>query len=118
MENVPNVASGANRPPFDAWRDFLQGKGYRNYLAFLNAKDYGIPQNRNRAFMVSLLSDLPYRFPQPVKLKKRLADYLEGDVPEEYFIAEDVVERYYPSSFCNVERERSKDDSGRRSRKL
>lgn len=56
MENVPQVHGKKNKPDFDKWIEFLKSKGYHNYWQDLNAKDYGVAQNRNRCFMVSLLS--------------------------------------------------------------
>lgn len=86
MENVPQVHSKANMPDFQRWIDFLEGKGYSNYWQNLNAKDYGVAQNRNRCFMVSLLGEWNYKFPQPVPLERKLKDYLEDEVEENYYI--------------------------------
>lgn len=94
MENVPAVARGKNKPDFDKWCDFLESKGYTNKYAFLNAKDYGIPQNRERCFMISWLGDGTYEFPKPRPLEKIMRDYLEQDVPDSCFIDEEIVERY------------------------
>mgnify|MGYP000950233733 CR=1 FL=1 len=84
MENVPQVVSDANLPDFREWERFLENKGYHNYLQILNAKDYGVAQNRERCFMFSFLDDVYYEFPEPVKLQKRMKDYLEDDVEEKY----------------------------------
>ena len=54
MENVPEVIGANNIDDFHLWQDFLVSKGYTNYVKILNAKDYGVAQNRNRCFMVSL----------------------------------------------------------------
>lgn len=64
MENVPQVHGKKNKESFDKWIEFLESKGYKNYWKDLNAKDYGIPQNRNRCFMVSTLGDKIYEFPR------------------------------------------------------
>ena len=74
MENVPQVVSNANLPDFREWERFLEGKGYHNYLQILNAKDYGVAQNRKRAFMFSFLDDVYYEFPEQVKLEKKMKD--------------------------------------------
>ncbi len=87
MENVPQVMQKKNMHNFTAWQKFLEGLGYRNYAQLLNAKDYGVAQNRNRAFMVSVLGDFQYTFPEPVKLTKTVADYLEPEVAERYYIS-------------------------------
>lgn len=57
-----------------------------NMVGTPNAKDYGVPQNRNRCFMVSLLGDYSYSFPLPMPLTKRLKDILEKDVDEKYYL--------------------------------
>ena len=86
MENVPQVISDANISDFHKWQKFLEDKGYTNYVDVLNAKDYGVAQNRERCFMVSLLGQWNYKFPQPVPLTKTMADYLEDEVDEKYYI--------------------------------
>lgn len=86
MENVPQVHSQANMPDFQRWIDFLGSIGYSNYWQDLNAKDYGVAQNRSRCFMVSILGSYNYKFPQPVPLKKTMRDYLEDRVEEKYYI--------------------------------
>lgn len=86
MENVPQVHSQANMPDFQKWIDFLESKGYSNYWQDLNAKDYGVAQNRDRCFMVSLLGEWNYKFPQPIQLERKLTDYLEDEVDKKYYI--------------------------------
>lgn len=86
MENVPQVHSKANMPDFQKWIDFLEKKGYSNYWQDLNAKDYGVAQNRNRCFMISLLGEWNYKFPQSIPLEEKLKDYLEDEVDEKYYI--------------------------------
>ena len=86
MENVPQVHGKKNIEDFEKWIEFLKSKGYSNYWKDLNAKDYGVAQNRNRCFMVSLLGDCDYEFPQPIPLTKRLKDYLEEEVEEKFYI--------------------------------
>lgn len=86
MENVPAVHSKKNMPDFQKWIDFLANKGYSNYWKDLNAKDYGVAQNRNRCFMVSFLGDWNYKFPNPITLERKLKDYLEDDVSEGFYI--------------------------------
>jgi DNA (cytosine-5)-methyltransferase 1 len=86
MENVPQVIADANIADFRDWQDFLENKGYTNYVNTLNAKNYGVAQNRERTFMVSLLGDWNYKFPQTVPLTKTMADYLEDEVDEKYYI--------------------------------
>lgn len=87
MENVPQVICS----DFNDWQLYLEKLGYKNYTQILNAKDYGIPQNRNRCFMVSILGDYSYSFPQPIKLDKRLKDLLEDNVDEKYYLSEKAL---------------------------
>lgn len=91
MENVPQVHGKKNKASFDEWCQFLESLGYKNYWKDLNAKDYGVPQSRNRCFMVSLLGDYYYEFPKPIELKLRLQDLLEDEVDEKYYISDKMV---------------------------
>lgn len=88
MENVPQVIGKKNIVDFQRWRSKLESLGYSNYVQLLNAKNYGIPQNRNRCFMVSLLGDYHYSFPKKQKLELRLKDMLEDNVDEKYYLSE------------------------------
>jgi len=94
MENVPDVIGKNNIKDFRIWRDFLEGLGYKNYISFLNARHYGVPQNRNRCFMVSLLGDYYYVFPDRLRLKKRLRDVLEQTVDDKYYLSDNVIKYY------------------------
>ena len=91
MENVPQVHGKKNKASFDEWCQFLESLGYKNYWKDLNAKDYGVPQSRNRCFMVSLLGDYSYQFPKPIELKLKLQDLLEDEVDEKYYISDKMV---------------------------
>lgn len=86
MENVPQVHSVKNKEHFDKWIEFLESKGYSNHWRDLNAKDYGIPQNRNRCYMVSILGEHSFEFPKPIPLEKRLRDVMEFNVDEKYYL--------------------------------
>lgn len=86
MENVPQVHGKKNMVDFNEWTRFLETKGYSNYWKDLNAKDYGVPQNRNRCFMVSILGNYKYEFPGTVKLDRVLKDVLEHNVDEKFYI--------------------------------
>ena len=86
MENVPQVISGANIKDFHAWQDFLSFLGYTNHLQILNAKDYGVAQNRKRCFMFSFLGEYNYKFPKSIPLTKTMKDYLEEEVDKKYYI--------------------------------
>ena len=86
MENVPQVHGKKNIQDFEKWIQFLENKGYSNYWQDLNAKNYGVAQNRNRCFMVSILGNFKYEFPEPIELTKKMKDYLEDEVEEKYYI--------------------------------
>lgn len=87
MENVPDVIGTNNLPHFREWRDKLESMGYKCYWQVLNAKDYSIPQNRDRCFMVSILGDYFYGFPQSYPLINKLTDILEKVVDEKYYLS-------------------------------
>ena len=93
MENVPQVHANANMEDFQNWIDFLTSLGYVSYWQDLNAKNYGVAQNRERCFMFSFLGEYNYHFPRPIPLKKRLKDYLEDDVDEKYYINNEKAEK-------------------------
>jgi DNA (cytosine-5)-methyltransferase 1 len=86
MENVPAVIGAKNIQHFAKWQEKLESLGYKNKWQVLNAKDYDIPQNRERCFMVSLLGDYYYELPQGKKLELRLKDMLEKEVDEKYYL--------------------------------
>jgi len=88
MENVPQVHGKKNIDNFNEWCLFLESKGYKNYWQDLNSKNYGIPQSRNRTFMISLIGDYTYEFPEPIELTLRLTDMLENEVDEKYYLSE------------------------------
>lgn len=94
MENVPQVHSKKNIDNFEKWQNFLTSLGYKNYWQDLNAKDYGIPQNRNRCFMISILnSEDIYSFPEKEELKLRLKDMLEEEVEEKYYLSDVAISK-------------------------
>ena len=93
MENVPQVHSVKNKEHFDKWIAFLESKGYSNHWKDLNAKDYGVPQSRNRCYMVSILGDYSYEFPTPMALMKTLGDVLDTEVDEQYYLTDDRCHR-------------------------
>jgi DNA-cytosine methyltransferase len=91
MENVPQIASSTHSKDFGDWQHALQKLGYKSYCNNLIATDFGIPQTRDRTFMISILGDYFYRFPQPIKLTTRLSDYLESEVDEKYYLSQKQI---------------------------
>lgn len=90
-ENVKNLISKKHRHNFDAYLEAMEKLGYKSSYQVLNAKDYGVPQNRERVFTVSIRNDLEvdYQFPKAVELDKRLKDVLEHKVDDKYYLSED-----------------------------
>lgn len=82
MENVSAIHNKGNAPHFRKWLDFLDGLGYSSYVEDLNACDFGVAQNRERTFVLSLLGDYNFKFPQPIDLRYCFEDYFE-DMDEE-----------------------------------
>lgn len=91
MENVTQVHNHENMPHFRKWMYELEKMGYQSYWQDLIATDYGIPQIRNRCFMVSILGDYSYTFPKPFPLQIKLQDLLEEDVDEKYTLSEKML---------------------------
>lgn len=91
MENVPEVIGSKNIHNFAKWVEILDKLGYKSKWQVLNAKDYGIPQNRNRCFMVSILGDYWYEFPKEIKLEHKLKDLLEDNVDEKYYLSKSMI---------------------------
>lgn len=99
MENVPEVKGSNNVRYFNEWQSKLESLGYKNYHQNLIATDYGIPQTRNRCFMVSILGDYSYTFPNPMPLKLKLKDLLEDDVDEKYFLSKKMLNGMLNTTF-------------------
>lgn len=102
MENVKALVSRKFIGDFHEWQLELSRRGYTNFAKVLNAKDYGVPQNRERIFMVSILDyDGEYHFPEPFPLGRRLKDVLEKDVDEKYFLSRKVTDTYIKRNQVN-----------------
>jgi DNA (cytosine-5)-methyltransferase 1 len=96
MENVAALVNKRFISTFNQWLDVLSSLGYTNYWKVLNAKDYGVLQNRKRVFVVSILnSQEPYYFPEPIETNLRLKDVLEGYVDEKYYLSNKYLEKFY-----------------------
>ena len=98
LENVKAMVCNKYIGMFNLWQNELSNLGYVNFPKILNAKDFGVPQNRERIFLVSIRIDNgthpKYNFPQPFELKLRLEDVLEEDVDEKYYISEEALEKF------------------------
>lgn len=92
MENVPQVHGADNLEDFNKWKLRLEELGYNNYFQDLIATDYGIPQTRNRCFMVSILGEYSYTFPKPIPLVVKLRDLLEENVDEKYYLSDKQIQ--------------------------
>lgn len=93
MENVKALVQKKFMPEFKRWIDTLAELGYTSFWQVLNAKDYGVPQNRERVFMVSISGGHSYEFPKPFPLERRLRDVLEESVDESYYLKDEQVQR-------------------------
>ena len=99
FENVGGLVSDKFIDLFNRWQARLNTYGYTNFQQLMNAKDYGVPQNRLRIFMVSILDcQRAYYFPKPFKLDRRLKDVLEQNVEERYYLKEESVRRLFAAN--------------------
>lgn len=97
MENVKALTQKKFMPYFQKWQDELTSYGYNNYWKILNAADYGVPQNRERVFMLSIQKDmdkLVFAFPNAIPLDVSLTDLLEDNVDERYYLSDEAVAKY------------------------
>lgn len=98
LENVKNLVGKRHKDNFDKWLEWLESQGYTNYWDILNSKDYGIPQNRERVFVVSILGDhTSFEFTHKQQyLKVKLGDVLEDTVSPKYIINNDILKLLTP----------------------
>lgn len=119
-ENVKNLLSKKHRHNFDAYLEAMEGLGYVNYYQVLNAKDYGVPQNRERVFTISILGGGEFTFPPKQELTVKLKDILEDEVDEKYYLSDEQVASFKASTakaqakgngfkFEPIERERERE---------
>lgn len=104
MENVPDLVQEKFYREFHEIMNEIESYGYQNYVQRLNGKDYGVAQNRDRVFMVSILGEYSYSFPSPFPLEKRLRDYLEDEVDEKYYLSEKAIKFFQENSKANEEK--------------
>lgn len=95
-ENVKNLLSKKHRHNFDKYLEQMSELGYQNYYQVLNAKDYGIPQNRERVFTISIRNDIQkeFVFPEKEESKLKLKDMLEKQVDEKYYLSDKIINFY------------------------
>jgi DNA (cytosine-5)-methyltransferase 1 len=94
MENVKALTFKKFKPYLEKWLDYLKDLGYTNFAKVLNAKNYGVPQNRERIFVVSVLGEAEYSFPEGFELDKRLKDILEKEVDESFYLKEGIINTF------------------------
>ena len=98
MENVKALVGQKFYKTYQKWDNFPMQSGYRTYSQVLNAKDYGVPQNRERIFNISILDDGQssfYSFPPSFPLTRCLSDLLEAGVPETYYLSGEKVRNIF-----------------------
>ena len=100
-ENVKNLLSKKHCHNFNAYLEAMGRLGYCSQYQVLNAKDYGVPQNRERVFTVSIRRDIykGYFFPAPTPLEKRLKDVLEDDVDEKFYLSDEQTKRLKTTTY-------------------
>ena len=98
LENVKNLVGKQFKTQFDEWLEYLESLGYTNYWKVLNSRDFGVPQNRERVFVLSILGEHdPYEFHNGFELDIRLKDVLESNVDEKYYLSKEVQDRFKPN---------------------
>ena len=104
-ENVKNLMSQAFVDAYHTVQESLGEAGYINYVSILNAKDFGIPQNRERVFIVSIRKDIDegFLFPNPIPLELCLKDMLEDKVAEKYYLSEKTIKSFEEHARRNAE---------------
>ena len=101
-ENVKNILSKKHKHNFDSYIETMNILGYNSYYKVLNAKDYGVPQNRERVYTISIRKDIDngnFVFPEPIELKLRLKDMLEKQVDEKYYLDDTQIERIKTTTY-------------------
>ena len=101
-ENVKNLVGKKFNAQFQVVLASLEAAGYNNYWKVLNAKDFGVPQNRERVFIVSIRKDVDtdkFEFPKGFPLEKRLKDILEDAADEKYFLTETMTKRLFSTTY-------------------
>ena len=105
-ENVKALVSKKFTEEFKTVLESLDEVGYNNYYAVLNAKDYGIPQNRERVFIISIRKDIDkgFEFPGPIPLELKLKDLLEDEVDDKYYLSDNMLNYFNENSVKQKEK--------------
>lgn len=113
LENVRNLTAHDSGNTFRTIKEHLKALGYNVYAKVLNALDYGVPQNRERIFIVGFLDDVKFSFPEPIPVEERqtLTDILETDVDKKYYVRdairisrlERLKDKNYPKPYISHE---------------
>lgn len=114
-ENVKNLLSKKHKHNFDSYLKIMEQLGYNNYYQILNAKDYEMPQNRERVYTISIRKDIDnnkFQFPEKQELKVKLKDMLEYQVEEKYFLNEEKIEKILNSNFMQEKKRIQEKDYG------
>ena len=114
-ENVKNLLSKKHHHNFDSYIEAMDKLGYHSSYQVLNAKDFGVPQNRERVFTVSIRNDLnvDFKFPEPQELKIHLKDVLEPQVDEKYYLSDEQTKRLKMTTYnSGSEKVRVQDTDG------
>lgn len=122
LENVKAMISNKFVGMFNLWQSELERLGYVNFAKVLNAKDYGVPQNRERIFLISIRADeldalagnVRYHFPKPFPLERKLKDVLEEKVDEKYYLSDKMMDYFKrvseDDSHCHNFKPKDEDD--------
>lgn len=113
LENVRNLTAHDNGNTFLTIKKHLETLGYNVYAKVLNALDYGVPQKRERIFIVGFLDDVKFEFPEPIPVEERktLPDILETNVDRKYYVRdairisrlERLKDKNYPKPYISHE---------------
>lgn len=111
LENVSAMVSEKFLPMFNMWRNEVARLGYSNFAQVLNAKHYGVPQNRERIFLVSILGEgVSFYFPEPMPLKHKLGELLEEQVDTKYYLNPNKVSKFVQDNLPMIEKYAREDD--------
>ena len=106
MENVKALVSNKFIGDFKQWQGELAKRDYTNFVKVLDSKNFGVPQHRERVFMVSILDEnASYHFPEPFPLEKKLKDVLESHVDEKYYLKNNQIKYIFSTSKNGIERQ-------------